>query len=82
MFWIFSTLHKLKSNIETGSIEIVLTSFFSSYLFHRLTIQPHFSNATASGDIIIDIVRDPDEKGFPPIVLDINNITISNANGK
>lgn len=52
------------------------------YFLFRLTIQPHFSNATSSGDLIIDVVRDANEEGFPPIVLDINNITISETIGE
>lgn len=54
---------------------------FYAYFTFRLTIQPHFSNATSSGDLIIDVVRDANENGFPPIVLDINNITVTETHG-
>lgn len=45
-------------------------------------MQPHILNATSNGHVIIDIVKDENEKNWPSIVLDINNITITKAQGK
>lgn len=44
-------------------------------------MQPHISNGTCSGLVVIDITKDSDTAEVP-IVLDINNITISQAQGK
>lgn len=45
-------------------------------------MQPHIMNGTVNGHVVIDIVKDADAKNWPPIVLDLNNITISKAQGK
>lgn len=48
---------------------------------HRLLIEPDFVSGTSNGSVWIDVIRDSLEKGLPPIVLDINNITITEAKG-
>lgn len=45
-------------------------------------MQPHIANGTSNGHVVIDIVKDADAKDWPSIVLDINNITITKAQGK
>lgn len=50
----------------------------------RLIMQPLFNNGTTNGHVVIDIVRDMKTNvgtKLPPIVLDINNITIFTAQG-
>lgn len=49
-------------------------------MFYRLIIEPDFVAGQSKGDIWIDVVKDTDE--LLPIVLDITNITITNASGK
>lgn len=45
-------------------------------------MQPEIQNGTSFGHVEIDIVKDDNVKGWPKIVLDINNITITKAQGK
>lgn len=45
-------------------------------------MQPDIINGTSFGHVIIDIVKDENVNDWPPIVLDINNITIKKAEGK
>lgn len=52
-----------------------------SKTFYRLIIEPDFASGTSNGSVWIDVIRDSLEKGLPPIVLDINNITITEAKG-
>lgn len=44
-------------------------------------MQPHIANGTSNGHVVIDIVKDANTNEWPPIVLDINNITVSKAEG-
>lgn len=45
-------------------------------------MQPEIENGTSYGHVEIDIVKDDNVKGWPKIVLDINNITITKAQGE
>lgn len=44
-------------------------------------MQPHILNGTSNGHVVIDVVKDAKSDEWPPIVLDINNITITKAQG-
>ncbi|XP_031619853.1 aminopeptidase Ey isoform X2 [Contarinia nasturtii] len=44
---------------------------------YRLIIQPDIKNGTSFGHVIIDITKDASATNWPPIVLDIDNITIT-----
>lgn len=53
------------------------------YLFIcRLVMQPEIENGSSYGHVEIDVVKDENVKGWPKIVLDINNITITKAQGE
>lgn len=45
-------------------------------------MQPEIQNGTSFGHVEIDIVKDDNVKGWPKIVLDIKNITITKAQGE
>lgn len=45
-------------------------------------MQPNILNGTSFGHVIIDIDKDANDNDWPPIILDINNITIKSAQGK
>lgn len=45
-------------------------------------MQPNIVKGNSFGHVIIDIVKDANAKDWPPIVLDINNITINQTQGK
>lgn len=45
-------------------------------------MQPEIGNGTSYGRVVIDIIKDDNENGWPNIVLDIYNITIQKADGK
>lgn len=56
---------------------------------HRLVMEPDFNEDISRGEVEIEVVpdenEDTDDGGqlpLPPIVLDLNNITILNATGK
>lgn len=62
---------------------LVFSVMISFVLFcYSLIIQPHITNGSTNGHVIIDITKDANAKDWPPIVLDINNITITKAQGK
>lgn len=44
-------------------------------------MQPFIENSTSNGHVVIDMEKDTNVNGWPPIVLDINNITITKAEG-
>lgn len=44
-------------------------------------MQPFIENSTSNGHVVIDIEKDSNVNGWPPIVLDINNITVTKAEG-
>lgn len=50
-------------------------------IIHRLVMQPFIENSTSNGHVVIDMEKDTNVNGWPPIVLDINNITITKAEG-
>lgn len=56
--------------------------FLLTFLFFRLVIQPLIKNGTSQGEVTIDVVNDANVQGIQPIILDINNITILEAQGK
>lgn len=58
--------------------DIVLNDGWSPMLY-KLVIEPNFNSSTSNGSVSIDVIRDSLEKGLPPIVLDINNISITEA---
>lgn len=45
-------------------------------------MQPNIQNGISDGRIIIYITKDANEAGWPPIILDINNITIIREEGE
>lgn len=44
-------------------------------------MQPFIENSTSNGHVVIDIEKDTKVNGWPSIVLDINNITVTKAEG-
>ncbi|XP_031634254.1 aminopeptidase N-like [Contarinia nasturtii] len=44
---------------------------------YKLVMRPEIQYGTSSGHIVIDVMKDANETQWPPIVLDINNITIN-----
>lgn len=54
---------------------------FHPFYNYSLIMQPHIMNGTVNGHVIIDIDRDTKTAELQPIVLDINNITITKAQG-
>lgn len=47
--------------------------------FHSLLLEPHIENATSTGTVNIWIQRDHEVKELKPIILDINEIEITNC---
>lgn len=45
-------------------------------------MQPNIEKGISFGHVVIDIVKDANAADWPPIVLDINNITINRTQGK
>lgn len=52
------------------------------FICYRLVMRPEIENGTSYGHVVIDITRDANKNDWPPIVLDINNITITKVQGK
>lgn len=46
---------------------------------YTLVMQPFIENSTSHGHVVINIEKDTTANGWPPIVLDINNITVTKA---
>lgn len=78
--------HSINTNKHIGIrkkyLQINVFCFFFVIFFYSLIMQPHILNGTNNGHVVIDIVKDANAKDWPPIVLDINNITITRAQGK
>lgn len=53
-----------------------------SPISYRLIIEPNIKTSTNNGSISINVTRDQDVEGMPPIVLDINNITINSIEAR
>lgn len=45
-------------------------------------MQPFIENSTSHGNVVIDMEKDANVNDWPAIVLDINNITITKAEGQ
>ncbi|XP_037030897.1 aminopeptidase N isoform X2 [Bradysia coprophila] len=73
-----SVLSDQSDGNERGNAEIILNDGWNPRLY-KLLIEPDFISGTSNGSVSIDVIRDSLEKGLPPIVLDINNITITEA---
>lgn len=66
------------------SIDIQNKAFFLSEgwspTLYKLVIEPNIDSGSNDGEIWIDVIPDPFSGSLPPIVLDINNITILSTN--
>lgn len=70
-----------RRNAEFMQNQYMTTLLKYSFAF-RLVIQPNIEKGITFGHVVIDVVKDANAKDWPPIVLDINNITINKAQGE
>lgn len=73
---------QLSKNILSFTHTIPFMKFMRFYFIFRLVMQPFIENSTSHGHVAIDMEKDANVNDWPPIVLDINNITITKAEGQ
>lgn len=62
---------------EEDDQDIISRSYGWSPIHYKLTIEPNFERSINNGTVVIHIIQDSsDEDELPPIILDINHITI------
>ncbi|KAJ6637110.1 Aminopeptidase Ey, partial [Pseudolycoriella hygida] len=69
----------MSENLRFAHQRVISNAQCLQHFSSQLLIEPDFMNGTSNGSVWIDVIRDSLEKGLPPIVLDINNITITAA---